>query len=697
MKTYYIIICSLLVSFLSVSAQNTPSADFDGINAALLLKAKGYKDGRMVLRWNVNNTAAWPFLQHTGVWIDYAILDENNQHTTSDWVRLIADPVKPWSPEKFKSSGIETSDDKYLLVAAQALYGSTEVTADENDMGSIIDADMAYQNIVTLAMIGADYSKEAADALGLRYEYALDINSRYKYAYRVYAAGYHPLFEVDTAYYIYPGHLKNEVDAPRMVNAQGRDGYIEVAWPKDGVYNTYTFYNVERSADGKTFHRLNREPLLYNLADTLQQNFTYADSVANYTTWYYRVNGVDAFGDESYWSPTVSASGSNQNAPPTAFLYAKLAPGSEEVELNWEQPVIAERPLKGFVVRRGRERHMLDEAAHADLLPPDARSFRDKPVDLVSGIYYQVIAVDTANNYSVSNVPFIFAYDTIPPAPPSGFKGTIDSLGVAHLSWERDYNDNVYAYRLFVANNPTHTFSPVNAALIEDTVFVDSLSATISNRKIYYKLVALDGHNNHSQATEILALTRPKLVASPAPVIGLFTVGDKRVTFDYSFYEDEEIVAMQVYRRQPDEQEWRQIASLPPANTNYTDTTVNTGVRYQYMLRTKDVFDMLSSESFPLQVSVYNLSRKAPELNLNTVLEENSASLQWILPGEKIKHFIVYKDTGEGFTQYKSVPANETHFSEAASGKVRYALKVVYEDNDIESPLLEGKWMEANN
>lgn len=685
------------MSCLSAYAQN-PVANNDQINAALLLKVKGYKEGRMVLRWNIDNSTAWPFLQQTGVWIDYAILDENNKHTTDDWVRLNPEPVKPWSPERFKNEGIETTTNNYLLVAAQALYGSTEVEADESNMETVIDADMAYQNIITLAMIGADRSPEAADVLGLRYEYPIDINSRYKYAYRVYAAGYHPLFEVDTAYYIYPGHLKDEIDAPRMVHAHGKDGYIEVAWPKDGVYNNYTFYNIERSADGKTFHRLNQEPLLYNLADTLQQNFTYADSVANYTTWYYRVNGVDAFGDESYWSPPVSAMGSNQNGPPSAYLFLKPVPGSDEVDLTWEQQITPGRPLKGFVVRRGRERNMLDEAAHDELLPPDTRSFRDKPDYLVKGVYYQVLAIDTANNYSMSNVSFIFAYDTIPPAPPTGLKGTIDSLGVARLSWDRDYNDNVYAYRLFVSNNPEHTFSPVNATLIEDTVFVDSLSSTISNRKIYYKLVALDGYDNHSEESEILTLTRPKLVASPAPVIGLFNIGDKRVTFDYSFFEDEEIVAMQIYRRQVGEQEWVQIASVPAANTNYTDTTVNTGTRYQYMLRTKDVFDMLSTESFPLQVSVYPVSKKAPDIQLSTLSDNNSASLQWAIPSEKVKYFIVYKDTGEGFMQYKSLPANTTNFSEPFTGKLRYGIKVVYENNEIDSPMLEGKWVvEMNN
>lgn len=691
-----LIIYFLLGLLFSANAQNQV-ADNDKVNASLLLRVKGYKEGRMVLRWNVDNTVVWPFLQQTGFWIDYAILDENNRHTTSDWVRLNPEPVRPWTEEKFRSALTGTDSDDDLLIAAQALYGSTEMEADENDLGSIIDADMAYQNIISFAMLASDRSPIAADAMGLRYEYKTDINSKYKYAYRIYPAGHYPLFEVDTAYYIYAGFLKDEVTAPNMVKATGRDGYIEISWPKDGVYNTYTFYNIERSADGKKFQRLNPEPLLYNLADTLQQNFTYSDSVANYTTWYYRVNGVDAFGDESYWSITTSAMASNQNAPPVAYLYAKLASGSEEVELKWDQEIIADRPLQGYVIRRGPERNQLDEAIHAEILPPDTRTFRDKPDYLVDGVYYQVIAIDTAGNYSMSNIPYVFAYDTIPPAPPTGFRGTIDSLGVAHLEWDRDYSDNVYAYRLFVANNPEHTFSPVNAALIEDVVFTDSLSSTISNRKIYYKLVALDGSNNHSEATEILTLTRPKLIASPAPVIGLFTVGDKRVTFEYSFFEDEEIMSALIYRRQVGETEWNQIASLPPNNTSYTDTTVNTGVRYQYMVRTKDVFDMLSGESFPVQVSVYNVSRVAPDLQVNTVSEQNSTSLQWVLPNEKIKYFIVYKDTGNGFTQYKSVPATETHFSEASSGRFRYGIKAVYEDNNIDSPLIEGKWIEANN
>ena len=38
--------------------------------------AKGYKD-KMVVRWSVDNTSVWPFLQQTGINIDMIELDDH--------------------------------------------------------------------------------------------------------------------------------------------------------------------------------------------------------------------------------------------------------------------------------------------------------------------------------------------------------------------------------------------------------------------------------------------------------------------------------------------------------------------------------------------------------------------------------------------------------------------------------------------
>ncbi|MGI6573249.1 MAG: fibronectin type III domain-containing protein [Fermentimonas sp.] len=689
-----IVTAALIACAISLVAQEqkTAAEETEGIiKASIKMMVKGYKDNRMVLRWSVDETAAWPFMQHTGVWIDYVVLDENNKYIGDSWTRLNPEPVMAWPADKLKQLVTPQSDEN-LLIAAQALYGSIGADTDDTNMGGIMEGEMAYSNIISLAMLAADRLPQAADVLGLRYEYKVDINSDYKYGYRIYPAGTHPLFEVDTAYYLYPGGAINDVRAPSLVQARGKDGYIEIYWPKGTGRNNFTYYNVERSEDGKTFHKIHEKPLVFNM-DVINE-FVYADSVQNYKTWYYRVNGIDAFGDESYWCPTVWAMGRNLTPPTPVFLSGTIDKTDGVVQLKWQTP--PDEDLKGYVIRRGRSREVLDEAVTPTMLPPTTTTYTDKPDDLVEGVYYQLLAVDTALNYSYSNIPYFFVHDTIPPLPPTGLKGSIDTTGVVRLSWNLDYDDNVYAYRVFVSNNIGTSFSPASSALVEDTVFVDSISRTLTNREIYYRVLAIDGNNNQSPMSNILVLKRPKFAPSPAPVIGLFTIRDEEVSFDMSVYPDEENVAIYIFRKEVDEEKWVPIDSIPPNRTSYTDNTVEAGKTYQYMLRTKDIFNMYSHESFPLEVYVYRLAKNAPDIVFKVSLDKNTAKLNWVKPKEPVSFYILYKDSGKGLMQYKSFNNNEFSFSETIAGKTRYGIQAVYDDNDMEERVIESNWMEVN-
>lgn len=671
----------------------TPAAP-EFVEARLKLIAKGYNN-KIVLRWAIDNTTAWPFLQQSGVNVDMVELDEKNQPLGTDWKRINNAPVKPWPAAQFKNyAGLENDDN--MLIAAQALYGNHEATIkNDTDLQGIQEADMAYNNIVLLAMMAADFSPKTADALGLRYEHILPVNKTHKYAYRIYPAQEHPVFKIDTGFYMYAGFLKDEPLAPIHVEARGKDGNIEIFWPKNKLYNNFSSYNIERSEDGKNFKKINVNPVVFNNMDTLQKDFVYADSVKNYKRYYYRVHGIDAFGDTSYYCPTVSATATNQISPAAVFLSATLSPQKDEVQLKWEYQLNEQRPLKGFVIRRGRTSTELNEAAHEKILPANTTVFKDKPGKLEKGVYYQVIALDTSGNYSLSNIPYVFAFDTIPPKPPTGFKGHIDTSGLVHLNWDRDVEDNVYAYRLFVSNNPSASFSPVNSALIENINFIDTIGKTLTNRKIYYKLVALDGNNNHSEATEILTLIRPKFAPSPAPVIGDFKVTNRGVTFNYSHYEDPEITDILIYRKEITGNNWILIDSTIPTRNSYSDSLVESGKRYQYMLRTKDIFNMLSPESFPLEVYIYKESKEPEDIHFTSVLKaDNAITLNWVTTKDLVDYYIIYKDMGAGFLQYKSLPANETSFSENIKMRTRYAIKAVYKE-DVRQQLVEGNWLEA--
>ncbi|MFC4141553.1 fibronectin type III domain-containing protein [Pedobacter mendelii] len=682
MKYFLILLSMLCFSKAAESQTKTTKPVDERIKSDLILKAKGYND-KIVLRWGINNSIAWPFLQQAGVWIDRAVLDENNKLTDQQWIRVNKTPVKPWSAAEFQKPGVLNMSDKYMMMAAQALYGNMGVSVkSDTDLDSIRLASMVYNNNFTMAMLAADLSPSAATAMGFRYEDPIKVKPKYKYTYRVYPAASHPAFSVDTAYYIYAGYLKDEVYAPRSVQARGKDQAIEIYWPKKDLYNNYTSYNIERSIDGKSFRRLNKLPLAYSKSDTTTKDFVFSDSVANYKKWFYRVNGIDAFGDTSYYCPTVSATAMNQDAPPAGHLTAQtVANGS--VILQWSQAEIKGRPLKGFVIRRGRNREVLDEAAHKEILPNGTTTFTDKPGKLEGGVYYQLISIDTAGNYAFSNIPFVFASDSIPPKAPLGLKGIVDRSGKVKVSWNLDYTDNVYAYRIFVSNNPTSTFSPVTADLVRDTTFTDSISFTLLNRKLYYKVVALDGNNNHSNFSEVLELIRPKKNPSPAPVISGFNVTKKAINFTFGFPPDDEIMGVQILRRLSGDTTWKPLAKLGKLATSYSDSTAVAGTNYEYGIQTIDVFQMSSLTSFPLSASARAVDHQSAVSALTAKQDDKKGiRLNWTLTGDKPVFYIVYKDGGKGLVQYKSADAATLFFvdNQTAVAGSKYGVQAVYPD-----------------
>jgi len=686
----------LIISFIStafaVNAQQNKTAPADKpeyVIAKLGLKAKGYNN-KIVLRWAVNNPAAWPLLQRAGVWVERAVLDEQNKLTTNTWTRVNKTPVKPWTAEQFKKPGLLQNADNNLLIAAEALYGTpaTMVSAKVNS-NNIMLAGQEYQNRFTMALMSADLSPQAADALGLRYQDSINVNPKYKYTYRVYAAVSHPVIKIDTAYYFYTGNLKDEKKAPEMVLTRGLDRKIEVYWPKSSPQNNFTSYNVERSADGKKFTRLNKTPLMFSGSDTTTKEYVFGDSVENYKTWHYRVNGIDAFGDTSYYCPSVSAQAKNKTAPPAAYLNAK-ADKKGNVTLNWTKDEHPGRPISGYLLRRGRSIDVLDETVHPQILPKTTLTYTDKPGKLDDGVYYQLIAIDTAGNYSFSNVPFVFTNDTIAPKAPLGLAGTVDTLGNVKLSWNHDYQDNIIAYRLFVSNNPNATFSPVTPGYISDTAYVDKLSNTILNRKIYYKVVAIDGNNNHSIMSPNLELKKPKVVISPAPVIGKFKVSQKSVQFEFSLLAEDDMAQINVLRKPAGTTIWTPITKLPIAARIYTDSTVNSGTRYEYALQSVDNDQKKSAMSNPLSVLVYNAPAEAP-VGLQLKTDKNTVTLNWSAPKQPAKFFIIYKDNGQGLAQYTSVDGNVLTFKESSAGKVRYGIKAVYQGQQT-SDVTESAW-----
>lgn len=660
----------------TLSALDTIKETIDG---QLFLKLKPYSD-KIVLRWAINNSAAWLAIREVGVKIDRIILDENNKPISKDWETLTLEPIRPWDELTFKNKVLADTSNNSLLMVAEAFYGASSVKdASIKNFEGVEDASMEFENKFILALMGADMNPTAAEALGTRYEDKQQVNSKYKYAYKVYPGAILPsIFRIDTAFFITQGSLKDEKYYPRNLKAKGTDSRIGLQLPRDKSFNTYGSYYFERSIDGKNFVQIHKEPVVFNEMDS-SANYLFIDSVSNYTTYYYRVKGLDAFGDMSAYSPVVSAMATNNIAPPAGQLYASLT--GADVNLNWVQEKYNDRPLAGFIVRRGRERNDLNEYLTEKLLPATQTKYVDTPSDLTKGMYYQVISVDTAGNYSGTNVQYVFAYDSIPPAAPVGLKALVDSTGIVRLNWSPDYVDNIQGYRVFTSNYRDGDFSPISSDFVRDTVFVDTLSSTVLNKQVYYRLVAVDGNSNHSPFSEILTVERPKMVKTPSAVIKDYKVSKNAVDFNWEIPLNHDCIHIKVLRKISTDTTWQTIADLPIQARSYRDSSVTESKTYDYAIVLIDQQGRWSEVSYPLTVFQY-ASTKNVLSNLKLKENDKKISLSWEVPkGTEVSYYILYKDKGEGLEQFDSVDGKERKV-DLMNEKIRsYGIKAVYPDN----------------
>ncbi|MHC8948601.1 fibronectin type III domain-containing protein [Sphingobacterium hungaricum] len=692
-KTIRILFISSLIYLLSpisLLAQTATEQDSveEKITGTIFLKVKAYAD-KLVLRWGIDNSALWLVSNEVGIGIDRIILDEQNKPLLNSWTRINTIPIKPYSEEIFRQKVLADTSNHALLIAAEALFGSPSIASPSvEDQEGLENASLEFENKYTLAMLAADMDPLAADALGMRYSDAIEVNGNYKYAYRVYVDTLLPeIFEIDTAFYLLPGGMKDEIYSPRNVKTVGKDGAIHIQIPNDRFYNTFSSYNVERSEDGKHFARLNNIPIVFNQLEDAE-HFIYIDSVENYRKYYYRVNGVDAFADTSYYAPTMSSIAKQQTAPPSGFLTAVVEQG-KKTHLSWTQDLYEDRPIAGFIVRKGVQMDQLDDYLTTALLPANQREFVDEKPNLVEGAYYQVLAVDTAGNYSGTNVQYVFAYDSIPPLSPSGLRGVADTTGKVTLSWNLNDSDNIQGYRVFMSNQKNGSFSPITSDFVRDTVFIDSLDRSVLNKEIYYRIVAVDGNSNHSDFSEIVTVLRPKMVMTPAPVIENYQVSQGKVSFSWVLPPAKDSKKTEVLRRLANDTTWITLAQVPLTTLNHTDSTVFSSQTYEYAVRVIDENNKASEISFPLQVFVYSTENNAPQ-NLIVKVENEQSILSWTVPEKgEVDYYIIYKEENNNLVQYDSVDGNQNSYSDRNFGK-KYGLKAVFK-NQIMSIMLSSQ------
>lgn len=490
----------------SDSIRYVPLPEQDSINRILVhklhLQARGYKH-RVALRWAPEGYPAWRVgLQH-----GYRVERRNQTLGTRDTLVEVLRPL----PDAEAFGNRFGRNDSLALAASELIYGRQPAFDGLLNFNQIAEE---QQSIYSYSMLIADRRPDLAEAMGLCYIDST-ADARYTYAYSVI-----PLRSDSTFYF--PGIQEigvrlgtyNEEPYPYApIDSIQEPATVELRWPN--IY--FSAYDIERRHAGSgNWQRLNNLPYMTvaELKDSTDMPLNiYYDYNVPIGKWEYRIAAYDLFGERTQPGPSVTVEMVDL-VPPSIPLITQFIvdPESQLMEIRFVKDSI-EDDLAGYQpVIYNKEKYgdqwinMTDRV----FLPSDTSLIL--PVGDFEAGMVSISAIDRAGNRSYS-IPRQFRMpDHRPPSVPKNLRAAVSPMGKVVILWSPSPEKDVQGYTVYSANDTTHQFMQLPRPLTNDTIAFDSLSLSVIQPYIYYKVEAWDWSGNGSMPSHWIQVARPNYI-----------------------------------------------------------------------------------------------------------------------------------------------------------------------------------------
>lgn len=684
MRTLFIIM--LLLVGLAAMAQKPAKPVLPDNKVHLSLQTR-FVGKEVRLRWAPSRAGSWVHLNRIGYVLERSEISEANKKNA--WIRVSPLVIKPEPLDQWKRFAVNPIN-KHALVIAQAIYGKRFNTTSNADLSDRADE---LSNRYSFALLAADLSFVAAQAAGLGFT-DKTIEPGKHYAYRLMAAGklvnYAP---VDTAIALANTSQVEPLSRPAWQTPNEGERQVELLWDKTMHSRLFTAYYIERSADGKTYQPLTKEPYINMESDVANKSsFVYTDSLpANYKPYSYRLIGITEFGELSPPSEIVRAMGRDRTPPPAPVNLKTKALGGRRVEITWDAQQTPD--LKGFYI--GRSKKSLDDfkPLFDKPLPPNTRRYVDEQANPDTTNYYVVAAADTANNASASMSAYVLFVDSIPPGKPTGLSATVSRAGIVRLSWSKSSETDVKGYIVLAANQRDHQFITVVKQAIPDPVFMDTLQLKTLTESIFYQVKAVDRNNNTSVVSDILEVKKPDVVPPNIPVFSQYDIKSDGVLLEWAASTSKDVVGHVLYRREVKQPVFAKLARIESkAIHSYVDKSVRPNQRYDYMIRAEDDAGLQSPDSpiLPVRVPEFKTRAGVQDFAVQYNNSKKQAEISWQNPPVSDVFTVIYRaENGGAFLTLNAPPKGVMQYQDRAikpGVKYEYTTRVFYPDGKS-SPL----------
>lgn len=400
--------------------------------------------------------------------------------------------------------------------------------------------------------------------------------------------------------------------------------------PKSGTYLTQTPYFPMRTQDEKID----------------KQDFLRDEALTEGKTHYYRLVGLNYFGEQSYYSEWQKI-----------YVPKHL---NAEVFIDTVYADKQTRVVKGSAYRLSKEPMNLKEYV---LLRSDKKdgtyifvqqknssdtSFQFTVDMLKTGdqFYYKVAAVSIDNDTVYSMSQYLFTLDQEPPSAPSQLKGTINEQGIVSLSWSAPSDNDLQGYRIFRANHKKEDFAERNTDLSTQTNYSDTVALNNLTPEVYYCVKAVDQNYNNSPFSDTILILKPDTIAPVPTLLGKPLIQDSVIRLSWINSPSAD-VALNVLLRVTDNKadtlvKWSDTLSV------FTDLNIIPGTSYNYLVTTSDKSGN-KSEGTPRQLYYEPGYRKSLSgFKAESLYDEKLIRLSWQIPDGEVFSYQIYKATETG-------------------------------------------------
>ncbi len=639
------------------------------------------EEDQIMIRWEPKSLDDWNSSQSEGYIVEKYL--HSDIPTLIETSKVYPEPEKSWQNKMVKDTLLQ----KFYDGAQQLLF------ADYSDVETMpfleLMEDGTNKESVDSFRLGllayvSTYDFDIAKMSGLGYQTTFKKGETYSFKIYTFSNKTEALeFKISTKDFKLP-------DVPKL-EAKFGDKRVELKWRTKEYRKDYFGYYLERSVEDGNYQLLEDLPFV-NLLDTLGAYesfafFTHKDTLPrNYQDYWFRLKGMDYFGDKSILFSKVRGYGYDKiNMSPIIELATQTA--DNRAHIVWDVFDRYIHLIESFEIVRADSLKGAFKSIVKNIDPNE----REIKIKMDSTQNYFRVKINPKDGEDIYSVPvFVMGQDTLAPEIPENFSGRIDSNGVVYLTWDKNNKEkDFWGYKVFKSNFIEHEFSLINGTPQEENYCIDTADITMLNEYVYYKVQAVDTRNNRSAFTPVLEIHKPDKIAPAAAVMKMSHFRNDSIILNFSTSSSADVEYHELFKRDLDnEKSWKLLKrfSVTDSIDVYFDFDFEYDHRYIYTIIATDDAGLKSKPTKPYIVETKELKVRQPIQNIQiNKSDQGELSFDWQLERKNdVARIEIYRgDTKDQIGLYKIIDTAESFIEPKSKNKNFYYFKALLHSNEL--------------